>query len=72
MDKTILVVSPVELKIARVQSRDNISTEEIMKRINHQLPDEEKMPISDFVIKNDEVQGLISQVVEVFEKLKHV
>ncbi len=72
MDKTILVVSPLELKIARVQARDNISTEEIMKRVNHQLPDEEKIPISDFVIKNDEVTGLIPQVVEVFEKLKHV
>ena len=41
------------------------------KRINHQLPDEEKAPISDFIINNDEVQGLIPQVVEVFEKLKN-
>lgn len=70
LDKTILVTSPLELRIARVQSRDNISREDVIKRINHQLPDEEKSPISDFIIRNDEVTGLIPQVLEVFEKLK--
>lgn len=71
LDKTILVTSPLELRIARVQARDNISREDVIKRINHQLPDEEKAPISDFVIKNDEVTGLIPQVLEVYEKLKN-
>ena len=72
LDKTILVTSPLEMRIARVQLRDKITADEVIKRINHQLPDEEKAPISDFIIKNDEVTGLIPQVVEVFEKLKHV
>jgi dephospho-CoA kinase len=72
LDKVILVTSPLELRIARVQSRDNISEAEVIKRINHQLPDEEKIPISDFVIKNDEMTGLIPQVLGVFEKLKNV
>lgn len=72
LDKIILVTSPLGLRIARVQSRDNIPEADVIKRINHQLPDEEKTPISDFVIKNDEVTGLIPQVLEVFEKLKNV
>jgi dephospho-CoA kinase len=72
LDKVILVTSPLELRIARVQSRDNISADEVKKRIQHQLPDEEKAPISNFVIKNDEITGLIPQVLEVFEKLKRV
>lgn len=72
LDKTILVTSPLELRIARVQSRDGITRDEVIKRINHQLPDEEKAPISDFIINNDEKTGLISQVLEVYEKLKNV
>lgn len=71
LDKIILVTSPLELRIARVVSRDNVSADEVKKRIQHQLPDEEKAPISDFVIKNDESTGLIPQVVEVLEKLKN-
>jgi dephospho-CoA kinase len=71
LDKTILVTSPLELRIARVMSRDRITRDEVIKRINHQLPDEEKGPISDFIINNDEKTGLIPQVLEVFEKLKH-
>lgn len=72
LDKIILVTSPIALRIARVQSRDNISEADIIKRMNYQMPDEEKAPISDFVIVNDETTGLIPQVLEVFEKLKHV
>lgn len=72
LDKVILVTSPLELRVARVQSRDGITRDEVIKRINHQLPDEEKGPISDFIINNDEKIGLIPQVLEVFEKLKHV
>jgi dephospho-CoA kinase len=71
LDKTILVTSPLELRMARVQARDKITADEVIKRINHQLPDEEKGPISDFIIKNDEKTGLIPQVLDVFEKLKH-
>lgn len=72
LDKTILVTSPVELRISRVMERDKISREEVIKRINHQLPDEEKAPISDFIINNDEVSGLIPQVLEVLGKLKAI
>jgi len=72
LDKTILVTSPLELRISRVQSRDSITRDEVIKRINHQLPDEEKAPISDFIISNDEETGLIQQVLDVFGKLNHV
>lgn len=71
LDKNILVTSPLELRISRVQARDNISREDVIKRIRHQLPDEEKAPISDFVIHNDEMSGLTPQVLEVYEKLKN-
>ncbi len=72
LDKTILVTSPMELRISRVMERDKINREEVIKRMNHQLPDEEKAPISDFIINNDEKTGLILQVLNVFEKLNRV
>lgn len=71
LDKIILVTSPIELRIARVTARDGVTRDEVIKRINHQLPDEEKAPISDFVIKNDETEGLIPQVIAAYEKLNN-
>lgn len=71
VDKIILVMSPLELRLKRVILRDKSSEETVLKRINNQMPDEEKAPISDFVIKNDEQNALITQVLAVYEKLKH-
>jgi dephospho-CoA kinase len=71
MDKNILVTSPLELRVKRVQERDRSEPADILKRIGHQMPDEEKMPISDFVIINDEKEAVIPQVLAIYEKLKH-
>jgi dephospho-CoA kinase len=71
MDKNILVTSPLELRVKRVQDRDKTPPADIMKRIGHQMPDEEKIPISDFVIINDEKEAVIPQVLAIYEKLKH-
>lgn len=53
-DKSILVVSPLELRVKRIASRDNISEEAVRARIASQMPDEEKRRLADFVIENDE------------------
>lgn len=69
VDKIILVMAPMELRLSRVQIRDGVNQDEIYKRIRHQMPDEEKQPISDFVVVNDENTGLIPQVLEIHKKL---
>lgn len=71
VDKIILVSAPVTLRIKRVMERDNTSESEVIRRINNQMPDEEKIPISDFVIYNNEESALIPQVLEVVSKLNH-
>ena len=71
VDKIVLVMAPLDLRLKRVKERDGISNEEILKRMNHQMPDEEKSPISDFVISNNETDALIPQVLAVYEKLQH-
>lgn len=66
---TILVTAPQNIRIERVSLRDNISNEELQKRINKQLSDEEKRTLSDYEILNDEQQLLIPQVLKLHEQL---
>jgi dephospho-CoA kinase len=71
MDKIVLVTSPLEVRIERLLKRDRATREQILSRIENQLPDEEKIAKSDFIIYNDEVQALIPQVLKIHQKLSH-
>jgi len=71
LDKIILVTAPSELRIRRIRERDNLNTADITKRINSQWTDEKKIPLSDFIIVNDELNPVIPQVLEVFKKLQN-
>ncbi|WP_080904478.1 dephospho-CoA kinase [Parabacteroides sp. Marseille-P3160] len=62
VDTTLMVYAPLELRIARVQERDQFSREEILKRIRNQLSDEIKKERADYVIYNDGHRALIPQV----------
>ncbi|HEY6162997.1 MAG TPA: dephospho-CoA kinase [Bacteroidia bacterium] len=61
-DAVITVTAPKELKIQRAMKRDGISAGEVEKRMKNQWSDEEKIKRSRFVIKNDEMELLIPQV----------
>lgn len=61
-DLNLLVTSPPDLKISRIMHRDSVTREEVLKRMDKQLSDEEKAPLSDFTINNDEKQLLIPQM----------
>ena len=64
LDKIIVVSSPIELRIERVMLRDKISREEVLKRINSQMPQEEKEKMADFVINNTDIDNLEKQVIQ--------
>jgi dephospho-CoA kinase len=49
--------------------RNNVSHDEVVKRINNQLDEEIKMKLCDFIIQNDEQQLLIPQVIGLHQKL---
>jgi dephospho-CoA kinase len=53
-DFVITVTAPLEVKIVRVQKRDNSSRQEIENRIKNQWMDAERIVLSDFVINNEE------------------
>jgi dephospho-CoA kinase len=69
LDYVIGVFAPQELRIARAMERENISREEVMKRMRKQINETIKMRLCDFVITNDERQAVIPQVIALHEKL---
>lgn len=69
LDFVIGVSAPQELRIKRAMKRDNASFEDVMKRINRQQNEEEKIKQCDFILINDEQQLVIPQVLALHEKL---
>jgi len=68
VDKIITVVSPLEKRIERIMKRDNTSREIVLKKINNQMSDEEKIKKSDFVIYNNDKTLLLPQILEIIKK----
>ncbi len=69
VDKVITVIAPLELKIHRAMLRDKTDRTTIEQRIKNQISDEEKIKKSQFVIKNDELQLLIPQIIDIHQQL---
>lgn len=68
-DKIITVTAPLEVRIQRVIDRDKVTRTEVEDRIGRQIPEEEKVLQSDFVIINDGSRSLVMQVWEIHQKL---
>ena len=68
-DKVILVYAPDELRIQRVMDRDNVSREQVLDRIENQMPQSEKVELADFVIYNDGRGSVIKQVCSIHQQI---
>ena len=68
LDFVIGVSAPEELRIKRVMDRDGIKKEEVLSRIERQMDDKTKMLLCDFIIKNDEEELVIPQVLALHER----
>ena len=68
LDYIVGVSSPQALRIKRVMERDGITEEEVLSRMERQMDEEKKMQLCDFVIKNDEKELIIPQVLKLHEK----
>ena len=63
VDVSLMISAPLSVRIDRVLSRNpDFSREETEKRISSQMPDEEKIRLSDYVIYNDNSHALIPQL----------
>jgi dephospho-CoA kinase len=70
LDFVITVSSPLRVRINRILLRDpHRNEEQINAIIDQQLPDEEKIKRSDFVVKNVDNKLLIPQVLGIHQKI---
>ncbi|HRH11737.1 MAG TPA: dephospho-CoA kinase [Bacteroidia bacterium] len=73
VEKVITVISPDELRIERVMKRDGLDRNEVISKMKTQLSQEEKARRSDFIIRNNEEELMIPQVLEIYQQLnKHI
>ena len=69
LDGVICVSAPFEKRIERVMTRDNCTKDDVIKRIESQMPQEKKEKLSDFVIFNNDKKELIPQIISICKKL---
>ncbi len=70
MDATILVTAPEKLRMQRVLTRDKHRTkEDVHGIIKTQMKDEEKVPLADYLIVNNEEKSILAQLMEVHNQL---
>ena len=70
-DKIITVIAPLDLRMQRINERDNLSFDKIMSRINNQLSDEKKVENSDFIIENTDIEMTKTQVLKIYGSLNN-
>ncbi len=64
VNKTITVSTELDLRIKRLQKRDNITEGEILKKVASQMPEEEKIKLSNYIIYNNKNDMLLPQVLK--------
>lgn len=67
-DRSIMVTAPLELRIERVVQRDGFTREEILSRDARQFSEEKKIELADFVIRNDDTELVIPQILALHER----
>lgn len=65
LDAVILVTAPEAIRIERVIRRDHVTEAQVRERMQHQWPDDRKIPLADFILFNDGQRSLIDQVNEI-------
>ena len=69
LDYIIGVYAPLQLRLQRVAVRDNVDLQQVHRRMESQMNEEDKMELCDYVIVNDEQQPVVTQVLNLHETL---
>jgi len=72
MDKMIGVYAPLELRLKRAMQRDAVTEEEVKRRMQNQMDEEEKMARCDYIIQNDGTRSIIEQVLVLHKVLVEI
>lgn len=71
-DKIILVTAPQDVRIARVMRRDNISQEQVLKRMEAQWSDDRKKALSDYVITNIDLEEAKKEAMRILKIINNI
>jgi dephospho-CoA kinase len=71
-DYIIGVAAPDSLRLERVIKRDQTSAENVRRRMEKQMNEDEKIKRCDFVIQNDGMRAVLPQVLEIHKNLLSV
>ncbi len=69
-DANILVLADLEERIKRVQKRSGLSRSEVEQRISKQWTDAQKEPLADYIIRNNNTELLIPQILRIDQSLR--
>ena len=69
LDAIITVTASMEDKINRVIKRDNTTRDKILAIMGNQWDDTKKIALSDYVIKNDELENTMKQVAKIHQTI---
>jgi len=68
-DYNVLVTAPISKRVERVMMRDNVVESDVLKRMEAQMTDDEKIIHSHFLIFNDDENLILNQTLALHEKL---
>ena len=70
MDYVIVITALLKIRMERALQRETLSRDQILKRIDLQWPEEEKIALADFVIHNDSTEKeLLNSITDIYNKL---
>ncbi len=70
-DAVVTITSPLETRLQRVMKRDKTDRESVLKRMQNQWTDEQRIAKSDYVIHNLSIEATKRQVDEILKLLKN-
>ena len=68
-DKTILVCAKEDVRLKRIISRDGANEKDVLTRFAQQWRDNEKIPLADFVIENNDEKSVLLQLNSILTEL---
>lgn len=72
-DKSILVMADDEIRLQRLMYRNDLSKEDAQRRIDSQMPQEEKVKLVDFVVHNNSsIKDFEVEISKMLSKLENI
>ena len=70
LDAVICVSAPFELRVKRIEERDQLNKSAINKIIDNQMSQEKKEQLSDYIIINDEKKLILPQLINIIKEME--